>query len=179
MKLVVTGTDPSGVSVIVEDGEPLPVVASGFPALKNTPLWADDTPPAVPHDGSRGGTKQFFPSPGGQRFFLLTIEPEDPGEPGAPPTSDQIVEFEELFPGLIETWEPDEPGMHTSQTIDFGIVLSGSVVLEVDGHVERTLRAGDAFVQNGTRHRWRNPGRTPVVIAVVMVGASRGEDGRR
>jgi hypothetical protein len=28
-------------------------------------------------------------------------------------------------------------------------------------------------VQNGTRHRWRNPGDVPVVIAVFITGAHR------
>jgi hypothetical protein len=30
---------------------------------------------------------------------------------------------------------------------------------------------GSTYVQNGTRHRWSNPGTVPAVIAVVLVGA--------
>src|SRR5689334_18176005 len=36
------------------------------------------------------------------------------------------------------------------------------------------LEPGDTVVQNGTRHRWRNPGSEPCVMAVFMVGAHRG-----
>jgi quercetin dioxygenase-like cupin family protein len=57
--------------------------------------------------------------------------------------------------------------------VDMEIVLSGDVVLELDDGVEKTLHAGDVNIQNGTRHRWHNRGTTPVVIAVMMVGAHR------
>ena len=33
------------------------------------------------------------------------------------------------------------------------------------------LHPGDTVVQNGTRHRWSNPGEVPVVIAVFLIGA--------
>ena len=52
-------------------------------------------------------------------------------------------------------------------------MLSGEVVLELDNGVERTLRAGDVNIQNGTRHRWRNRGTEPATTAVVRVGALR------
>ena len=32
---------------------------------------------------------------------------------------------------------------------------------------------GDTVVQNGTRHRWRNPFDEPCVMALFMVGAHR------
>ena len=45
--------------------------------------------------------------------------------------------------------EPDNPGMHTTDTIDFEVVLSGEVVLELDDGAETVLRPGDTVVQNG------------------------------
>ena len=76
-------------------------------------------------------------------------------------------------PACLETNEFDHPGMHTSDTVDMEIVLSGEVVLELDDGVETTLRAGDVNIQNGTRHRWHNRVSEPAVLAVAMVGASR------
>jgi quercetin dioxygenase-like cupin family protein len=61
--------------------------------------------------------------------------------------------------------------MHTTPTIDFEVVLSGEVVLELDDGAEVTLRPGDTVVQNGTRHRWRNSGAEPAVLAVFIAGA--------
>ena len=52
------------------------------------------------------------------------------------------------------------PGMHTTATIDFEVVLDGEIWLELDDGVEVHLRAGDTVVQNGTRHAWRNHGDT-------------------
>jgi quercetin dioxygenase-like cupin family protein len=63
--------------------------------------------------------------------------------------------------------------MHTTDTVDMEIMLSGEVVLELDNGVERTLRTGDVNIQNGTRHRWHNRGTEPATMAVVMVGATR------
>jgi quercetin dioxygenase-like cupin family protein len=48
--------------------------------------------------------------------------------------------------------------MHTTDTIDFEVVLSGEVTLELDDGVKKVLRSGDTMVQNGTRHRWGEPG---------------------
>jgi quercetin dioxygenase-like cupin family protein len=61
--------------------------------------------------------------------------------------------------------------MHTSATIDFGVVLSGQAILELDDGVSVTLDAGDTYVQNGTRHRWSNAGDVPAVVAVTFIGA--------
>jgi len=160
-----------GRSAIVEESEPAPLVGAAFPGLRNTPLWACDGPPALPHDGSREPRTTVFPPPGGVRYFLLTIDPADADAPA--PTPEQLTEFAELFPGLLDAWDDDGSGMETTDTVDFGIVISGSIVLRLDDGVERTLHAGDAFVQNGTHHGWHNPGPGPVTLAVVLVGATR------
>jgi uncharacterized cupin superfamily protein len=65
-----------------------------------------------------------------------------------------------------------DPGMHTTATIDFEVVLEGTVVLELDAGAEVTLRPGDTVVQNGTRHRWKNPGDTVARFALFICGAS-------
>jgi quercetin dioxygenase-like cupin family protein len=69
--------------------------------------------------------------------------------------------------------EPGNPGMHTTDTVDYCVILAGEVWLELDDGALTCLRAGDTVVQNGTRHAWRNLGDEPVTMAVVMVGAQR------
>jgi quercetin dioxygenase-like cupin family protein len=82
-----------------------------------------------------------------------------------------MAEFEAALPGLAGHMEPDAPGMHTTATIDFEVVLDGEVWLELDDGVEVHLRPGDTVVQNGTRHAWRNHGDEPARLAVFIVGA--------
>jgi uncharacterized cupin superfamily protein len=63
--------------------------------------------------------------------------------------------------------------MPGSSPSDFGVVLSGNVVLELDDGVEVLLSPGDVVVQNGTRHRWRVVGGVPATVAAFIVGAHR------
>jgi hypothetical protein len=53
--------------------------------------------------------------------------------------------------------EPQNPGMHTTDTVDFDVIVSGEVFLELDDGSEVLLKAGDCVVQNGTRHAWAQP----------------------
>jgi len=74
---------------------------------------------------------------------------------------------------MAEHFERDTPGMHTSDTLDYGIVIRGEVILELDDGKTVHLRQGDCVVQNGTRHRWRNPLSEPYLMAFVLIGGQR------
>jgi quercetin dioxygenase-like cupin family protein len=63
--------------------------------------------------------------------------------------------------------------MHTTQTVDFDVVLSGEVWLELDENKEVLLKAGDCVVQNGTRHAWHNRSSNKCVLAVTLLGAKK------
>ena len=82
-----------------------------------------------------------------------------------------LAEMEQKLPGLAAHMEPDAPGMHTTATIDFEVVLDGEVWLELDDGKEVHLQPGDSVVQNGTRHAWRNHGTVPARLAVFLIGA--------
>jgi quercetin dioxygenase-like cupin family protein len=83
------------------------------------------------------------------------------------------VELEEKLPGMAEHMEPDNPGMHTTDTIDFEYIISGEVWLELDNGEEVHLKAGDTVVQNGTRHAWRNKSNDPCRLVACLIGANR------
>jgi len=85
--------------------------------------------------------------------------------------------MESAVPGLALHMERNNPGMHTSDTIDFGYVISGEVWLELDDGKQVHLRAGDTYVQNGTRHAWRNKASETCKILVVLIGVSRQPSG--
>jgi mannose-6-phosphate isomerase-like protein (cupin superfamily) len=95
-----------------------------------------------------------------------------------PPAEDHdpdeaLVEIQHKLPGLIDVLEPDGAGMHRTDTVDFNLIVSGEVWLELDDGAEVLLKAGDCVVQNGARHRWRNPSSEPCVMAVAQIGAAR------
>lgn len=62
--------------------------------------------------------------------------------------------------------------MHRSSSIDYGIILSGAVELELDDGAVTTAHAGDIIVQRGTIHLWRNPSSTDICrIVFVLIEA--------
>src|SRR4029077_6747863 len=62
------------------------------------------------------------------------------------------------------------PRNHRTESVDYAIVMSGEIVMEIDGATVH-LRAGDVMVQRGTIHNWTNPGTEPCIIAFVLVAA--------
>jgi mannose-6-phosphate isomerase-like protein (cupin superfamily) len=94
-------------------------------------------------DGSPAGG--LFPESNGLRLWIVVIPPDDDRTPGA---------------------------MHATPTVDFGFVLRGSVALETEDGSSSVLQPGDAFVQAGTEHRWRNPAAEPAVLGVVVIDAT-------
>jgi mannose-6-phosphate isomerase-like protein (cupin superfamily) len=173
VRRVVTGHDDSGRSVFASDEEVAPRTAELFGGWEFLTLWGGDRTPSFPDDGSEPPWSSYFPALDGFRFSFSVIPPA-----GTVPPDDLDVEAataaaRAIVPGMLEVLEPDDPGMHTTDTVDFEVILSGEVVLELDDGAERLLRAGDTVVQNGTRHRWRNESSEPCVMAVFMVGARR------
>ena len=108
---------------------------------------------------------------GGFRFGLFMIPPATTVPAADLDLAVAMAEMEEKMPGLAAHMEPESPGMHTTATIDFEYVISGSSVLELDDGAEVTLNAGDTVVQNGTRHAWRNRGTEPCRLVVAICGA--------
>lgn len=172
VRRVVTGHDDDGRAVFVSDEVVAPVVPALLPGSEFHRLWGADEAPRFPDDGSMPVHRTYFPPVGGVRFGFFTIPPD--GGAGAPDDLDvaaALAELEEVLPGLAGHMEPDDPGMHTTATVDFEVVLEGEVTLELDDGATVTLRPGDTVVQNGTRHRWSNRGDVSARLAVFIAGA--------
>ena len=169
---VVTGHDAEGVAVFVSDEMVAPVTLALLPGSEFHLLWGADSTVAFPDDGTKPDAPRYFPPVGGTRFGFFTIPPD--GGAGVPADLDlgaALAEFDQKLPGMAEYLEVDDPGMHTTATVDYGVVLSGQATLELDNEAKVVLGPGDTYVQNGTRHRWSNTGDAPAVLAVMLVGA--------
>ncbi len=46
--------------------------------------------------------------------------------------------------------------MHRTQSLDLGVVLEGSIVMELDDGSATLMEKGDVAVQRGTMHSWKN-----------------------
>jgi quercetin dioxygenase-like cupin family protein len=137
---VVTGHDGTGTSVILSDGAP-PVRRVAADGAVFHELWSTDASPAPV------GAEEPEPT---ERD--LTVPPGPNGTK---------IRINEIPPGAASP-------MHRTETIDYGIVLSGEIWLVLD-ETETALRAGDVVVQRGTDHRWENRGSEVARVAFVLV----------
>jgi mannose-6-phosphate isomerase-like protein (cupin superfamily) len=147
---VVTGHTPDGVSVILSDG-PVPV-SRELPAdgVAFHEIWNTEGAPAR----------------------ILAVEPTEPTQRTLavpPPRQGTKIRINEFLPGHLDSHGRQSP-VHRTASIDYGIVLEGSITLLLDNS-EVTLHAGDVVIQRGTDHAWANRGDAPARVAFILVDA--------
>jgi quercetin dioxygenase-like cupin family protein len=179
-KRALTGRDEAGKSVFKSfDVTPKVVEIDANPGLTFYELYMTEGVPRLTGteaDPMLSGTKAF-PGPGGTMFRLISYPPRRPEGWKPPPGvtfESGLKEMTEKIPGMGDHFERGAPGMHTSDTIDYGVVVRGEMTLELDDGQKIHLRQGDCIVQNGTRHRWRNPLTEPCLMAFISIGGKRG-----
>lgn len=175
MQCVVTGRNKSGKSIIVNHAPFQPVKVTMLPGYEFYRIWGSDSRPMLPSDGTPPLQPTYFPSKTGFRFGIFTIPPATSASAAVPlaPSPSDLAEMEQKLSGLLGALEPDNPGMHTTETVDFDVVIFGEVVLELDDGAEVLLKAGDCVIQNGTRHAWHNRSGEKCGIAFSLLGADR------
>jgi len=172
-RLISTGVDENGKSIVVSDVKVEPRTAAAVPGYGWHRLWSMDQIPLAPNDGIEPGGPAHFPGLGGLRFIAFTIPPGTVKAPADLNTEAAMQELEEKFPGRAAHMESHQAGLHTTSTIDFIYVADGEIWLELDDQKEVHLKTGDSLIQNGTRHAWRNHGWKPCTLVVTIVGANR------
>jgi quercetin dioxygenase-like cupin family protein len=120
-------------------------VSTRRPGQESCVVWATDTVPADNDDPADGASRA-------------------PGSTVADGAVFRVVRYEGGKAGR----------MHRTRSMDYAVVLSGSIVLELDEGVEVTLHAGDVLVQRGTNHNWVNRGTESCTIAFVLIDALEG-----
>lgn len=173
VRRIVTGTENNTTVVLAED-KVEPVTAQLLPGVEIYRIWELDNAAIPVTDADEGAHKAtFFPGPeGGIRFGRLVIPPGIDYIPAPDADLDAAaVEMESKLPGAAATFAPDRPGEHTTQTVDYIVVLSGHGIMRADG-VEFRIAPGDCVIQNGTAHAWFNDGEEPLVMAFTLLGAA-------
>ena len=172
---VVTGHDAQGRAIIQEDAPPprTQLVGGDRGAMfyevwntRQTPALIDRTSGEPHEDGI-----VLAPPKNGTRIRVLDIPPE--GDRLKNVSAEEAVRhFEEIGAGgsarHTDNASSRHPFMHRTETIDYGIVLEGEIVLIVD-EGETTVRAGDIVIQRGTNHAWANRSNANCRIAFVLI----------
>ena len=140
IRRVVTGHDQNGRAIVSID-EVCKNVISRRPSHASCVIWSTGEFPTDCDTAADGGARP-----------VATTDPNG--------TVFRLVEY---GPGVA-------PRNHRTESIDYAIVMSGEIVMEIDGATVH-LKAGDVLVQRGTIHNWTNPGTEPCVIAFVLIAA--------
>ena len=146
LRRVVTGHDANGRAVVKID-EITQNPPSGRPGRSACVVWTTESFP-VDNTGNEDA---------GKRQIGTTLKNG---------TVFRVVEF---MPGV-------SPRVHRTDSIDYAIVMSGEIDMELDDSVVH-LKAGDVLVQRGTIHNWVNRGTESCIIAFVLIDAQPVEAG--
>jgi quercetin dioxygenase-like cupin family protein len=141
IRRVVTGHTKNG-HAKVEIDEIATNVISNRPGASSCVVWSTKGFP-VDNDGFNDPTKASFKTTveGGSVFRIVRYEP-----------------------GV-------SPRNHRTDSIDYAVVMSGAIEMELDDGVVAKLKAGDVLVQRGTIHNWVNRGPEVCVVAFVLISA--------
>ena len=146
VRRVITGHDASGKAIVRID-EVAKHMGSGRPGATAVNIWTTEGFPANNDGDADAGLRKVGTTlPKGTIF--------------------RIIEF---APGLAAR-------NHRTDSIDYIVIISGEIDMELDGTVVH-LKAGDTMVQRGTIHNWVNNGTSPCVLAVILIDAKSVEAG--
>jgi len=139
IRRIVTGHDKRGTAVFVSDEKYETVIIPSGDAAMTT-IWTTAAVPADLNDEQDGRAR----------------------DAGTTLKGGSVIRVVDMLPGAFSP-------MHRTNSIDYGIVISGTIELELDNHVFKTLGMGDIIVQRGTIHRWRNPSNTTICRIVFVL----------
>lgn len=157
---VVTAISSAGKAVIASDSEVEDTLTVGGFIVAD--CWATNKHLQIGHGCTSRAELRMpaMPLPGDTALRYVVVPPDDVLQSGVQTNAD---------PGR----EKEGAGMHATDTVDCGFVLKGELGLQLDDGQITWLQDGDCFIQQGTRHAWRNRSGVPAVIGVVMLGAAR------
>ena len=145
IRRIVTGHDDKNIAKVIIDGSAQNIRASR-PGQFTTMMWCTDSAPCTMPVGEKAedmGARILgtYPPVAGTRFMIAEYPPDN------------------------------KPTMHRTETIDYIIVLSGKIDMELDEGKVVTLGHGEVMIQRGTNHAWINRYSETCRMAFVLVDA--------
>jgi len=146
LRRVITGHDANGKAVVKID-EVSQNLSTGRPGRSACVVWTTESFPVDNTGDADQGLRQVGTTLKNGTVF-------------------RVIEFS---PGVA-------PRNHRTDSIDYAVVMSGEIDMELDDTVVH-LEAGDVLVQRGTIHNWVNRGAEPCVMAFILIDAKPVEVG--
>lgn len=174
---VITGVREGKATFLSDGPTPNAHHYQSIPGFMTSVVYTTANPPSVPgHDEETAPPQvRIVPAPGETTLLVVTFPSDSvmasPEFGPAAAVSEQVA-FGADFAG---TFEPENPGKHRTDSIDYGIVLDGEIWLELDDETKH-LHAGDVVIQGATRHAWRNKGARSATLCFVLIGVGRDDD---
>jgi hypothetical protein len=174
VRRVVTGHDKAGKSVLLDrrsntSGEGIQAYARICVEYRLDKRTRSSVSSANEPDVTVSATS-LHADPGGSVFMIITFPPDSVMARADFDRSLPVSENLSEVPGIAERFEPDALGMHRTDTLDYAVVLSGEIWLELDDGEARRIVESNAVVQQGTRHAWRSKSDKPATLAFCMLG---------
>ena len=142
IRRIVTGHTPEGTAVFTSDEEFETVIIPTGDAAMST-LWTTATVPADCNDETDGAKR----------------------DAGTTLKGGSVIRIVDMLPGASSP-------LHRTDSIDYGIIISGEIELELENKVSKRIGAGEIIIQRGTVHKWKNPSETEVCrIVFVLIEA--------
>lgn len=172
---IVTGHDDDGNAIILSAAPPERIQkVGGEHGATFYEVWNTRETPAKIDRRSGEPTEAgitLAPPKHGTRIRVLEIPPESDAV-RAIDAATARAHFASIGAATASTHATDKaaphPLMHRTESIDYGIVLEGELVLILDKE-ERTVQAGDIVIQRGTNHAWANRSGRPCRIAFILI----------
>lgn len=164
IRRIVTGHDADGKSTVIDDR---PVAEGG---AGNFDVWMSDPQSKEEDVAAALAAQPFYPRSTGSFFRIFRIPPSDP----ALATTEIEAFAETMFASFgisdcrIDTSR--HPMMHRTPTIDYIVLLSGSISLLLDTGEPVCLKPFDVVVQRATNHAWINTGTVDALLMAVLNG---------
>jgi alkyl sulfatase BDS1-like metallo-beta-lactamase superfamily hydrolase len=98
-------------------------------------------------------TSSMPPNLNGDIDIKLHQETVSSGKLGIVKPNGTVCRFVDFAPGNTAM-------MHRTQSLDYGVVLEGNVLMELDDGSNTPMTRGDVAVQRATMHAWKNASQT-------------------
>lgn len=156
---VVTGHDEHGKAVVSQNGAlPTVIELSALPGTVFHEVWSTQGAPCLVSNGEDPTLAPLMlPPPAlGTRIRFVDIPPDTTEflRHGAQSTRAAFAEIGDASASTAQADSP-HPLMHRTETVDYGVVMEGEIVLVLDNS-EVALQRGGVVIQRGTNHAWAN-----------------------